>query len=190
MYQRATMSHIQPFEIDLYGRSFGVLIAADQIQERVADLASQIRSDYAGRQLVVLCVLNGAFRFAADLCSHLNDSTEVVFTKVHSYEGMLSSGLVQEQLPVSSQLAGKHVLIVEDIVDTGTTLKFVMERVYQQAPASVRVATLLFKPDALLKPLQLDYVGFEIPNRFVVGYGLDYDGQGRCLNALYVLKEE
>ncbi|GIV39279.1 MAG: hypoxanthine phosphoribosyltransferase [Thermonema sp.] len=175
-------------EVQLHDRHFELFLDAEAIQAKVKALAEQIRKDYDGKPLVLLCVLSGAFRFAADLARYLNDRTEIGFIKVQSYEGMMSSGLVREQLAATVSLSGKHVLLVEDIVDTGTTIRFLVEKIYQKAPASLKIATLLLKPDALKHPVQTDYVGFEIPNHFVVGYGLDYEEQGRCLNDLYVLK--
>jgi hypoxanthine phosphoribosyltransferase len=175
-------------EIQLHNRYFELFLDAATIQEKIKKLAEQIKKDYAGKPLVLLCVLSGAFRFAADLARHLDDATEIAFIKVQSYEGIMSSGLVREQLAATVNLSGKHVLLVEDIVDTGTTIHYLMGKLYQKAPASLKVATLLFKPEALKQAVELHYVGFEIPNHFVVGYGLDYEEQGRCLNDLYILK--
>lgn len=175
-------------EVQLHDRYFELFLDAESIQKRVKALAEQIKQDYAGKPLVLLCVLSGAFRFAADLARYLDNDTEMAFIKVQSYEGMMSSGLVREQLAATVSLSGKHVVIVEDIVDTGTTIRFLVERLYQKAPASLKIATLLLKPEALKHPVETHYVGFEIPNHFVVGYGLDYEEAGRCLNDLYVLK--
>ena len=173
----------------IHQQSFQVLFSFQQIEERIAAIAQAIDHDYANKQPVIVGVLNGSFRFVADLVRHLNIHTEITFIRVSSYDGTVSTGNVQEVLGLQENLEGKDIIIVEDIVDTGTTLCQIVELLQQEAPASLKVATLLHKPEALQKEVSLDYIGFEIPNLFVVGYGLDYDGLGRSLNDLYVLSE-
>jgi len=170
-------------------QSFQVLFSFQKIEERIIAIAQAIDRDYADKQPIIVGVLNGSFRFVADLVRHLQIHTEITFIRVSSYDGTVSTGNVQEVLGLQENIEGKDVIIVEDIVDTGTTLCQIVELLQKEAPASLKVATLLHKPAALQKEVPLDYVGFEIPNLFVVGYGLDYDGLGRSLNDLYVLSE-
>ncbi len=174
--------------VKLHDKYFETYIGHFDLQQRVKELGRQINHDYANQNLYLLIVLSGAYRFAADLSSELEITTEIGFIKLHSYSGTESTGLVSAQLPPSDDVKGKHVLIVEDIVDTGTTIEYLMGLPAIQAAKSVKIASLLFKPDAYKKEYPIHYQGFEIPNLFVVGYGLDYNGLGRNLNDIYQLK--
>ena len=179
--------------IIVHGRPFRISIPAPEIALRVAGLASEMDLHYANAQglpLVVLPVMNGALLFAADLLRALQTPTEVHAIKVASYHGTESSGQVQNVFGVEGrQLAGRHVVLVEDIVDTGTTLHHLLPLLRAHQPASLKVATLLHKPDAAKFEVPTDFVGFEVPSVFFLGYGLDYDGHGRGLSDLYTLDE-
>lgn len=180
---------MQPTDtITFKGITFQRLLTAAAIQQRVAELAEAIRRDYADKQPVFLVMLNGGALFAADLVRSAGIPCELSFTKLSSYRGAASSGTVDMLLPPSSSLENRHVIIVEDIVDTGNTLHYFLPRLQALQPASVSLASLLVKPDAMEHPIEVHYCGFEIEDRFVIGYGLDYDQQGRYLEGLYVKK--
>lgn len=175
--------------MEINGKSFEIYLDRRQISQRVAALAEAISSDYRNGQLVVLAVLNGAFIFAGDLIRALTVAPEVTFVKLKSYHGLGSSGKVQTLIGLMHDLKGKDVLIVEDIVDTGLTMKELQKMVWEQQPASVKICTLLVKEAVFGNKYPLDYVGFSIPDRFVVGYGLDFDESGRQLPDIYKLKD-
>lgn len=164
------------------------MIASEKIQLRVKDIASEINTQYHGKQPLFLGVLNGAFLFMADLFKNINLQCEISFIKVTSYVGTASSGQLKNLIGLNENVSGRDIIVVEDIVDTGDTMKYLLDELKKQNPASVKLATILFKPEALRQDVKPDYVGFEIPPAFVVGYGLDYDGLGRNLNDIYVLK--
>lgn len=168
-------------------KTFVPFIAADTIQQRIAELARQINQQYAGKTPLVVVVLNGAFLFAADLMKRLTVSCEVTFIRVASYTGTETTGQLKEILGLNESIQGRDLIVVEDIVDTGLTICDVCEQLKAKNPASLAIATLLFKPKALKKPVDLQYVGFEIENQFVLGYGLDYDGLGRNTDEIMVL---
>ncbi len=174
--------------VKLHDKYFESYIGHFDLQQRIKELGQQINHDYANQDLYLLVVLSGAYRFAADLSAAITLHTEIGFIKLHSYSGTESTGLVTAQLPPSDDVHGKNVLIVEDVVDTGNTIDYLMQLPAIQAAKSVKIASLLFKPEAYMKNYPIDYQGFEIPNLFVVGYGLDYNGLGRNLNDLYQLK--
>ncbi len=171
-------------------KTFVPYFSAEKIAARVAEMAAQISADYAGKKPLFLGILNGSFIFAADLFRQLTMEAEISFVKLASYKGVSSTGNVVTAIGLEESLHDRHIVIVEDIVDTGRTMASFLKEVERQGPASVRIATFLSKPDALLVPgLKADYVGFEIPNKFVLGYGLDYDGYGRNTPELYVLED-
>jgi hypoxanthine phosphoribosyltransferase len=173
-------------KIQVADKEFEILLEKGTINKRTRLMGIQLNVDYENRCPVFIGVLNGSFLFMADLLKQITVSCEVEFIKVSSYKGMESSGAIQELLGLPDNLHDRDVILVEDIVDTGLTLKHILEKVHLQKPASVRVCSLLFKPTALLESIpELEYVGFEIPNEFVVGYGLDYNGLGRNLNDVY-----
>ena len=170
---------------------FEVLISEDQIQSRVAELASQVRSDYGESPLLLVAVLKGSFVFLADLARHLGESVEIDFVQVSSYgDGASSSGVVQIKKDLDVSIEGRDVLIVEDILDTGLTLAHLRELFATRRPKSLRVVTLLSKPGAVRHQAQAEYVGFEIPDVFVVGYGLDHAERYRNLPYVAVLPHE
>lgn len=176
--------------IHLHGRPFRRYLSRDEIAAAVQRLAQQIDRDHAGQDILLAPVLTGSYIFAADLSRALQTRHEVRFVQYNSYEGMASSGQVKARLPFDERFRGRHVVIVEDIVESGLCMSTMLDHVAQFEPASVAVCTLLFKPSLFKQQFKLDYIGFSIPNDFVVGYGLDYDGLGRQYPDLYVLSEE
>jgi hypoxanthine phosphoribosyltransferase len=173
--------------IKVHDKSFETYLADETIQQRVKEIATAINHDYTGRKPLFIAILNGSFMFAADLYKQLTIEAEICFIKLASYKGMKSSGKVITTIGLEEDLFGKDVIIVEDIVDTGKTLHRFLPKLVHQQPKSLKIVTLLHKPEATEYPLVLDYVGFSIPNKFVVGYGLDYDGLGRNLREIYQL---
>lgn len=173
--------------INVHDKSFETYLSEEIILQRVKELAATISKDYEGRRPLFIAILNGSFMFAADLFKHLTIEAEICFIKLASYKGMKSSGNVVTSIGLEDDLFGREVIIVEDIVDTGKTLHNFFPKLQHQQPKSLKIATLLNKPEAMEYPLVLDYVGFSIPNKFVVGYGLDYDGLGRNLSEIYQL---
>jgi len=176
-------------EIRILDKKFRELISEKALQDRLDELAGKISSDFAGREVVFLGILNGAFLFAADLFKRINLQARISFVKLASYEGTSSSGTIKELIGWNEEIKNKSIVIVEDIVDTGNTLERIVDELLIRKASEIRVATMLFKPDAYTKDITLDYVGFEIPDNFVVGYGLDYDGYGRNLPSVYTLFE-
>jgi hypoxanthine phosphoribosyltransferase len=164
------------------------LISASAISGRVKELGQQIAAEYAGKSLVLLCVLKGSFVFAADLARAIDVPLRVEFLAVRSYgDDTRSSGVVQITLDLARPIAGDHVLVVEDIVDTGLTLSYLREQLLARAPASVKVCALLHKPSRSIKPVAIDYLGFTVEDVFVIGYGLDHAEQYRNLPYVGVL---
>ena len=173
-------------KIEIEEKEFDQLLEYDQIKKRIRFLGIQLNVDYENRVPVFLGVLNGSFIFMADLIKEINISSEISFVKVSSYNGSdTTSGVVKEVIGLDLDLKNRDVIIVEDIVDTGITLSYLIEKVKAQGPASIAVCTLLLKPLSQQKEIDIDYVGFEIQNEFVVGYGLDYKGLGRNLTDIY-----
>ena len=173
--------------IKVHDKSFETYLSDEAIQQKVKEIANAINKDYAGKKPLFIAILNGSFMFAADLFKQLAIEAEICFIKLASYKGMKSSGKVVTSIGLEEDIFDKDVIIVEDIVDTGKTLyKFLPKLVHQQ-PKSLKIATLLHKAEATEYPLVLNYVGFTIPNKFVVGYGLDYDGLGRNWREIYQL---
>ncbi len=176
-------------KIQIADKEFEIFLENDQICKRTRLMAIQIGVDYEGRCPVFIGVLNGSFIFMADLLKELTIPCEATFIRVSSYQGTESSGTVREIIGITDNLKDRDVVIVEDIVDTGLTLSYLIGELRQQAPASLAVCSLLLKPAALITKMDtMQYVGFEIPNEFVVGYGLDYNGLGRNLKHIYRAK--
>ena len=173
--------------IKIHDKEFEIYLSEEIILKRVKEIAAGINNDYAGKRPLFIAILNGSFMFASDLFKQLNIEAELCFIKLASYKGMKSTGNVITSIGLEVDLFNKEVIIVEDIVDTGKTLHNFLPKLLHQQPASLKIVTLLHKPEATEYPLQLDYVGFEILNKFVVGYGLDYDGLGRNLKEIYQL---
>ena len=174
-------------EVTVYGKRFKVSLEAEKIQARVAELSRQMNADLAGKDVVFLCILNGSFMFAADLLRGIDLMCKISFVKFTSYEGQQSTGTVRELIGLNENLKGKTVVIVEDIVDTGKTMADLLVYLQQFEPAEVHIATLMFKPEVCRKDLKIDYFGFSIPNDFIIGYGLDFDGLGRNLKDIYTI---
>lgn len=176
---------MQPGNIQIKDKIFKPYISHDKIAKRVAELGEQISRDYKNRSPFFLGILNGAFIFAADLMKSVTIECEISFVKLASYSGTSSTGNLIELIGLEQDLRGKPVIIVEDIVDSGNTLNRFLPVLQSHQPTDIKICSLLFKPYALRHPLTIDYCGFEIPNDFIVGYGLDYDGFGRNLRDIY-----
>ncbi len=177
-----------PSRIEIKGDQFVPYIPADRIQARIREIAAQINRDMEGDAPVFICVLNGAFMFFADLVRQITIDCEVDFLKLSSYgETKISSGQVQLVKDLSCEVEGRHLVIVEDIVDTGFSIDFMKRWIEKKNPASLKIVTLLHKPASTKIAHTLDYVGFEIPPQFVVGFGLDYAQKARNLPAIYIL---
>jgi hypoxanthine phosphoribosyltransferase len=176
--------------VKIKDKSFRISIPEAEIKARVKALAQQISKDMEGKTPLLLGVLNGSFIFAADLMREMTIPCEISFVKLASYQGTTSTGKIKEVLGINENLSGRTVVIVEDIVESGQTMKQMVESLGTRNPASVHICTLFFKPDKLREELTLDYVAFRIPDDFIVGYGLDYDGLGRELKDIYTIVEE
>lgn len=176
-------------KIKILDKTFRTFIPEDKIQQRVKAVAEKLNEDMEGKNPLLLAVLNGSFIFAADLMRNITIPCEISFVKLASYQGTTSTGKIKEVIGLNEDLTGRTVVIVEDIVDTGTTMKQMIESLGTRNPKSVHICSLLVKPEKLQVPLNIEYVAMEIPNDFIVGYGLDYDRQGRQLRDIYVLDE-
>jgi hypoxanthine phosphoribosyltransferase len=173
--------------IAIKNKNFEVFLQKSTIQERIQEIGNKISCDFEEKELVVIGVLNGSFVFMADLCRAIDLPITCTFIKITSYLGTATTGQVRSVIGLDQDLKGKIVLIVEDIVDTGISMDFLLKTISEHDPARIVICTLLFKPEAFRFKYALDYVCFEIPNKFVVGYGLDYDGLGRNLPEIYQL---
>jgi hypoxanthine phosphoribosyltransferase len=174
-------------EIQILDKKFNEYLTEKVIQHRVEELAKQVNSELAGKEVVFLGILNGAFLFAADLFRRIDFPSRISFVKLASYKGTSSSGSIKELIGWNEDIKNKTIVVVEDIIDTGNTLERIVDELIMRKAAEIRIAALLYKPDAYTKQIPLHYIGFEIPNDFVVGYGLDYDGFGRNLSSVYSL---
>ncbi|HMH33442.1 MAG TPA: hypoxanthine phosphoribosyltransferase [Puia sp.] len=175
--------------IRIHDKFFKPYLSQASISEKVREMAEQINQDYKGKKPLFISILNGSFMFASDLFKELTMEVEICFIKLASYKGIKSSGQVVTAIGLDMDIFGRHVLIVEDIVDTGKTLNQFLPQLQHQQPASLKIVSLLYKPDAKIYPIAVDYLGFSIPNKFVVGYGLDYNGLGRNMREIYQLAE-
>jgi hypoxanthine phosphoribosyltransferase len=175
--------------IQVHDKTFEPYLTAKAIQGKVSEIASNLNKDYQGKRPLFIAILNGAFMFASDLFKVINIDAEICFIKLASYKGTKSTGHVITAIGLDADLFNRHVVIIEDIVDTGKTLSQFLPQLKHQQPASMRIAALLHKPTAMVYPLHIDYLGFTIPNDFVVGYGLDYDGLGRNIPEIYKVVE-
>jgi len=174
--------------VKLHDKVFSLYLSEQKITNRVEAISNQINADYKSFQPQFLVMLNGAFLFATELYKRYNGQAEIAFVKAKSYQGLQSTGQVQFDSIDPKLITNKDVILIEDIVDSGNTLANFIPILEKHQAKSIRIATLLFKPDALLHHVKIDYCGFEIPNDFVVGYGLDYDGLGRNLTSIYSLE--
>lgn len=176
--------------IQVKDKQFVPYLTAAQIHEQVKRLAEEISRDYAGKKPLFIAILNGSFMFASDLFKELDCEPEICFIKLASYKGTRSTGHVITSIGLDESLKDRHVIILEDIVDTGKTLSEFLPQLHDQQPASLKIVALLHKPEALLFPIKIDYLGFNVPNKFLLGYGLDYDGMARNLSEIYRLVED
>ncbi len=176
--------------IHIHDKSFIPYISEEEIIKKVKQLAETINNDYKSKRPLFISVLNGSFMFSADLFKHLTIEAEICFIKLASYKGTKSSGQVITAIGLDTDITGRNIIILEDIIDTGKTLNQFLPQVYNQQPSSLKIAVLLNKPEATVHPVKIDYTCFSIPNKFVLGYGLDYNGLGRNLSQLYQLKED
>lgn len=176
-------------QVTYNGLTFEPYITRERIQSRIEELAREITAEFAGKKPLFLCVLNGAAPFASELFLNVETDAEITFIRLKSYEGTSSTGTVKEVLGLTEDITGRPVIVVEDIVDTGNTIRRLVDDLEAKNPAQVKIATLLFKPESLRCDVTPDYVGFAIPPKFIIGYGLDLDGLARNLKDIYVLKE-
>lgn len=176
-------------EMRVHDKQFEPYISAEKIADRIKEIAGKLNKDYTGKKPLFIAILNGSFMFAADLFKELAIDAEICFIKLASYKGTKSTGHVITAIGLDMDLFGRDVVIVEDIVDTGKTLSEFLPQLHHQQPASLKIVALLHKPEATVFPITIDYLGFSIPNKFVVGYGLDYDGLGRNIPEIFKLIE-
>jgi len=174
-------------EIRIFEKKFREFIPEADIKRRIEELAVQINSDLAGKEVIFLGILNGAFLFAADLFRNIEFPAKISFVKFASYKGTTSSGTIKELIGWNEDVKNKTIVIIEDIVDTGCTIERIVDELLIRKAHEVKIATLFLKPSAYLKSIEIDYTGFEIPDNFVIGYGLDYEGYGRNLPSVYTL---
>ncbi|WP_321437962.1 hypoxanthine phosphoribosyltransferase [uncultured Bacteroides sp.] len=175
--------------IQIKDKTFALSIDAESIQKEVTRVANEISRDLKDEDPVFISVLNGSFMFTGDLMKQINIPSKVTFVKLASYEGVASTGVIKEVVGLSEDIQGKTVVIVEDIVDTGLTMQRLLETLGTRNPKAIHIATLLVKPDKLQVELDIKYCAMRIPNDFIVGYGLDYDGYGRNFPEIYTLAE-
>ena len=174
-------------KVVIHGRTFKVKITDTEIQKAVADVAKQINTDLKDKKPLFLAVLNGSFMFASDLMKKVNIESEISFMKLASYDGTSSTGKIKQLIGINEEIKGRTIVIIEDIVDTGTTIEEILDQLKELGAAEIKIATLLFKPKAYTKTFPIEYVAIVVPNDFLVGYGLDYNGYGRNLADIYVL---
>ena len=173
--------------ITVHDKVFETYLSEETIRQKIKEIGTALNTDYKGKRPLFIAILNGAFMFAADLFKQLEIDAEICFIKLVSYRGMKSTGNIITSIGLVDDLFGRDVILVEDIVDTGKTLHQFLPKLLHQQPASLRIAVLLHKPAASVFPIKIDYLGFSIPDKFVVGYGLDFDGLGRNLREIYQL---
>jgi hypoxanthine phosphoribosyltransferase len=174
-------------KIQVKDKNFSIFIKSEEIQNAVKEVAARLNEDYKDKKPLFVVVLNGAFMFAADLYKNITIECEISFVKLSSYLGTKSTQIVKELIGLNENINGRDIIIVEDIIDTGITMEKMLEHLDLMNTSSVKIVTLLFKPEAFKKDYKIDYIGIEIPNDFIVGYGLDYDGLARNLADIYIL---
>jgi hypoxanthine phosphoribosyltransferase len=178
-------------QVKIYDKKFRLFIPYEKIRATVENMAEAMNRDLADKNPLFVCILNGSFMFAAELYKRIElIETEISFVKLASYSGEKTSGEVKQLIGLNEKIEGRTIVVLEDIVDSGLTIEHIQEQLRQLNPSEVLIATLLLKPDALRKKVQLDYIGMEIPNDFIVGYGLDYNGYGRNLIDIYSVINE
>lgn len=174
-------------KVTVFDKTFEISITHDEILERISKLAEQMNEDLKDKEVIFLGILNGSFMFASDLYKQIKVPSLISFLKLASYQGTSTTGKVKRLIGINEDIANKTVVIIEDIVDTGITLEQIIKQLKGYDPADIKVATLLFKPEAYQKDFDIDYIGFSIPPDFIIGYGLDYDGLARNLPHIYKL---
>ncbi len=175
--------------IKVHDKYFVPYMTEVTVLERIAQLAAQIDNDYAGKRPLFIAILNGSFMFASDLFKYISIEAEICFIKLASYKGTKSTGQVITAIGLDTDIVDRHVIVLEDIIDTGKTMNEFLPQLQHQQPASLKIAALLHKPEATAYPITIDYLGFSVPDKFLLGYGLDYDGLGRNLKEIYQLTE-
>ena len=176
-------------KVKLKDKNFQLFIDSKELNNSIESLSNKINQDYSDREPIFLCVLNGAFVFAAELIKRFNHECQVSFVKLSSYQGVQSSGTINSLIGLNEDIKGKDVIIVEDIVDTGQTIANIVENILNKNPRSIEVATLLYKPKSYQKQIPIKYRAIEIGNDFIVGFGLDYNGLGRNLEEIYIIEK-
>jgi hypoxanthine phosphoribosyltransferase len=174
-------------KIKVLDKNFKIFIPGANIKRAIENIAIQINSDYSGQEVLFISILNGAFMFSAELLKHITVDCKISFVKLSSYNGNTTSGYVKELIGLNEDIEGKNIIILEDIVDTGLTIDSIVSQMKEKKPASLKIATLLFKPQSFQKNLKIDYSGLEIANEFIIGYGLDYNGYGRNYENIYAM---
>lgn len=180
-------------KIELKGKKFKLYIPYEAIKEAVVKIANQIKAEISqdnNKDILFVCILNGAYAFASELMNEMDGPYEISFARYSSYSGTNSTGILKEIMPIKENIKGRKLILIEDIIDTGFTMKTVMEKLKAEGAAEVKLATMLFKPESLKCDLKPDYVGIQIPPAFIVGHGLDFDGLGRAFKDIYVIDEE
>jgi hypoxanthine phosphoribosyltransferase len=189
-FNKASSKSYSMQTVTLHDKTFELFIDENTIKAAIAALAVKINSAYEDKNPLFLGILNGSFLFAADLFRQINGNAEISFLKMASYQGTATTGKINELIGLNEDISNRHIIVIEDIVDTGITLEKIIADLQKRQPASIAIATLLFKPAAYQKSIPVDYVGIEVANDFLVGYGLDYDGLGRNLKEIYKLKPQ
>jgi len=174
-------------EVTILDKKFRELISEQTIKKRIDEIALQINRDFTGSEIIFVGILNGAFMFAADLFRKIDLNARITFVKLASYQGISSSGSIKELIGWNEDLVNKKIIVVEDIVDTGATLERIVNELVIRNVAEIKITTMLLKPSSYTRDIPINYIGFEIPNKFVIGYGLDYNGFGRNLPSVYTL---
>lgn len=176
-------------DVKVYDKIFRLTIPEKEILATIDRMAEELTRDYSDKDPVFLAVLNGAFVFASDLLKKINFPCSISFVKLASYRGTATSGKVKNLIGLNEDLRGRDIVIIEDIIDSGTSMKYLLSILKELKPANIRLASLLFKPEAFKEDFEINYIGLSIPNKFIVGYGLDYNGYGRNLKQIYTLVE-
>jgi hypoxanthine phosphoribosyltransferase len=176
--------------IKVHDKTFSTFLSAEEIQKQVKRIANEINNDFAGERPLFIAILNGSFMFASDLFKSISIEAEICFIKLASYKGTSSTGNLITSIGLDESLVNREVVIIEDIIDTGNTLHQFLPQIQNQQPASLKIAALLNKPTAMKYPINIDYLGFSVPDKFLLGFGLDYDGLGRNLPQIYQLVNE
>jgi hypoxanthine phosphoribosyltransferase len=174
-------------KVKILDQEFKMVIPSDTIKLAIDQVAMQINNDYFDDEILFLSILNGSFMFASDLVKRIKPLCQLSFVKLSSYNGDTSTGTFKELIGLNENIKGRKIIVIEDIVDTGATIETIIKQLKAMNPESVKVATLLFKPQSYIKNLKIDYVGLEIPGDFLIGYGLDYNGYGRNFEDIYSL---